>query len=73
MHVRLLDYTSGDERVLGLVRSTAGVVSYEGDIPERVKDTIAFERSRTKVSDGAFLLKLQRVFSGSYLRAQFVK
>jgi len=74
MHVELLDVSSGNEEVYGTVRMDNGQVVVEGDVPARVKRDIEFERRHTDVGDEAFLLRLeQRVFTGRYLRARFVK
>jgi len=76
MHVELLAYGvigKDDPYVMGTVSVVNGELHIEGDVPERIKDDIAFERAHTKVSNEALLLKLTKVFSGSYFRARLVR
>lgn len=72
MHVNLLDYTSERKKVLAVVRVIDGQLSIEGDLPPRMKDTLAFEHAMA-TSDDQFLRKLPGVFSGSYTRAELVR
>lgn len=73
MHVELVDYTKDKPQVFGIVKSEQGQLLIEGNVPKRIRDSLAVERAATAVSDSTFLKNLARTFSGSYLQARFVK
>ena len=76
MHLELVSYAKNDSpqgHVMGTVRVVDGTLSIDESIPEDIKATIVGERAHTKVSHEAFLLKLERTFSGSYVRARLVR
>lgn len=73
MHVTLVDYASGEARVLGTVRAFNGEVIIEGEVSAQMRDTIMIERARVDVDDGTFLRRLSRRFAGRHVRAHFVE
>lgn len=76
MHVNLLDYTSGKESVMAIIRIEDGQMVVEGAVPPRLRKTLEFEYEHAQQhgQEGeTFLLKLPRIFSGTYTRAQFIK
>jgi len=74
MHTNIVKYSESGKTVLGVVRLTDdGQLQIEGNLSPSILDTLETERAATKVSNEAFLIKLTRIFSGTYVRAEYVR
>ncbi len=73
MHVELLDYTSGQKQVVAIIRVVGDQPIIEGQVPPLIEEAIHQEMALVKgPKEEAFLKRLPKVFSGSYLRAKFI-
>jgi hypothetical protein len=72
MHVNLNDYTEfGKVKLMATIRVAGGQLQVDGKVPPGVQAELEDQRGRVK-DDEAYLRSLPRVFSGTYIRAQFV-
>jgi hypothetical protein len=72
MHVNLNDYTEfGKVKLMATIRVSKGQLQVEGKIPPGIRGELEDQHQRV-TEDEAFLRSLPKVFSGTYVRAQFV-
>ena len=76
MYVNMLQLKAGEQTVIAVIRMADGQLQVDGEMPPRIRATLDFEHEHFKERHGggdeAFLRRLPQVFSGTYLRAQFV-
>ena len=73
MHTNIVKYSESGKVVLGAVRLVDGMLQIDRDLPPAIIETLNVERAATKVSNEAFLIKLTNIFSGKYVRAEYVR
>lgn len=69
--VQLLDFTTGQERIMGVISLNAGAVIMQGQIPAPIRRMLD-ELLADAASPTDFLTRLPQQISGTYLRARAV-